>query len=262
MYNIEIHSTFHCIIGAFYEFGLWHNEEKSTFRKNGRRLFYLLNMILFQILLVTCACFSDDKSESVFLVQVEISAIVMAVKLIYLLWKKDTILEMLSTTMVAHSISDHVLFMQVNKKITKFMKFVHVYLVMIAVIVFILIISPLPIFSVEKKLPLSIPFSLDCKYSEIIYWLTYAFLTFQICLIAVVNLLTVIIWYVMLNCSIKYQILGNQFRRLGVRETKPTETDKPEEDDLYHQDLVCSIGNHQNIFEYNFVTLPKCFSNL
>lgn len=252
MYKIEIHPTFRRIIAVFIQFGFWRNEEMS------RKLFYLFNMILFQILIVTCAWISDDKNESLFLAQAEISALVMMVKLKYLLWNKDIILLFLSESIVTHYILDYNLFVQVKEKIQNFIKFVHVYIVVMATVVFLLIVSPLPIFSSDRKLPMFIVYSFDSKYSELIYWLIYSPLTFQIFLIFSINFLTVIIWYVLLNLSIKYQVLGNQLINLGVPKVTKIEIDEeplPESPDLFHQELVHLTEVHRETYQYKTIAI-------
>lgn len=247
MYTIQIHPTYRRIIAIFIECGIWRNGEIS------RKLFYLFNMILFQMLIVTCAWISDDKNESLFLAQVEISALVMMVKLIYLLWNKDMILLFLSEAIVTHYITDYEVFVQVKKKIKKFMRFVHVYIAVMASVVFLLVISPLPIFSSDRKLPMFIVYSFDWKYSEVIYWLIYSPFTFQIFLIFATNLLTVIIWYILFNLSIKYKILGNQLMNLGVPKVTEIEIEGEnlfESADLFQQQLIHLVKVHQKTFKY------------
>lgn len=276
MYKLSIHPTFGRIIALFYEFIFWQNDEVFTLRNKRRKLIYLLNIILFQMLIVICARISDDKSESLFLAQVEISALVMTVKLIFLLWNKDTVLLFLSDSIVTHHISEYAVFVQVNDKLKKFMRYVHVYIATMALAATVLILSPLPIISSDKKLPLFIVYSLDWKFSELIYWIIYSLLALQIVLIFVVNLLTVIIWYVMLNCSIKYQILGEQLMNLDIKTATCVELEKMNSDielstvendgmeniskvecDLFYQDLIKLAESHQNIFEYSIFDIQK-----
>lgn len=262
MYKLEIHSTFRRIIALLYEFGFWQNDEALTFCKVAiSKWIYSFNMILFQIIIATCTMWiSTDKNESIFLVQVELLALVMMVKLIFLLRNKAIILLFLSDTIVTHNFTDYEVFVQVKKKLRKFMKFVHAYIALMALIVVVLIVSPLPMFSSDKKLPMFIVYSLNWKYNEHIYWIIYIPLVLQIFIIFAINLLTVIIWYVMLNCSIKYQILGNKLMNLGVPKTPTTGTTTTTtievysialpEYDSFHQEFVESIELHRKIIEY------------
>lgn len=251
MYKIEMHPTLCRILASFYLCGYWQNEKKvSLVRTVGRKLFYTFTMVIFQIVIVICAWISDDNSESLFLVQVEIFAIVMTVKWIYLIRHKDTILFFVSDAIVSHNISDYAVFVEVKKRLNKFMKFVHVYLTTLALVVFVLIISPLPMFSSNKQLPMFINYSIICDYSELIYWMIYSSLALQIFLIFVINLLTVIIWYVLLNCSIKYQVFGNQLARLGVPQITVIDENQLPIWDSFDQEFIDMVETHQRIFEY------------
>ncbi len=245
-----MHPTFCRIIRIFYVFGFWQNTKTWTFRKAARKFLYLLNMILFQTMIVTCACINDNKSESLFLIQVEITAIVMTVKLLYILRNKDNILSFLSDSTVVNCCTDSGMYVQVNQKVKKFIKFIHVYLAMVAFVVILLIISPF--FTSYKMLPMFIIYSFDWKYSELIYWIIYSPLAFQFFLIFVINLFTVIIWYVMFNCSIRYEILGYQLMNLGMPKytINEIETISLPECDLFYQELISLVEMHQKIFKY------------
>ncbi|KAJ6635258.1 hypothetical protein Bhyg_13843, partial [Pseudolycoriella hygida] len=131
------------------------------------------------------------------------------------------------------------------------MQIVHAYLVIMAVVVFLLIVPPLPVFSSERELPMFIVYSFEWTYKDLMYWLIYSPLAVQIILMFVVNLLTVIIWYVMLNFSIKYQVLGNQLTNLGMPKYSDIDiaTLPTPEDDLFYLELIASVEKHQNIFE-------------
>jgi len=255
MYKIEIHPTIDQLIAAFYLFGTWQKEKSSQFCEVLRKLLFVLNHILLQILIIICMIQTTDKSELIFLTEVEGHIFFLTIKLVFLLWKKADLLTFAQDC--THTFIEREEFMQATKKITNLMKFVHAYLLMMVVVLMFAVVSSLPIFSSEKKLPLYTNFSFHTNYDEIIYWLAYAYMLYNLVFIIVLNSITIIIWYVMLNCSIKYQVLGNRLQKLGeAKKTAVEQHSKPEKRDLYHQDLVCLVKTHQNISEY--VTLKRC----
>lgn len=266
MYKIEINPTICRIFKLFYQFGIWPKEEESNFRKMCRKLFYLFNHILYQVFLVTCSYLSPDQNECIFLLAVDISVAVVTVKLIYVLWKSEESFEFLYVRIVDVSVGDREEFELFNKKLNKFVKFVHVYLLMICVTFIFVMSSCLPIFSGEKQLPLFIDFTLDWEYSEIIYWITYAFMGSQMACTVLFNLIILLIWYAMLTYSIEYQALVNQFRNLGmngmnIRTKKVLKKNlKSETRNLYLQELIGLIKAHRNIFEYDIIKFQNCTS--
>lgn len=110
------------------------------------------------------------------------------------------------------------------------------------------IFTPLPIFTTEKKWPLYITFSLHCKYDVIIFWIGYTYFALFIVPAYVYNLVVVLIWCPMLNYSVKYQILGNQFRKMGViRSIKTTQNINK---CLFHSNLIDLVKTPQKLYGY------------
>lgn len=242
MYNIEIHGTFRRIIGVFYQLGIWQNVKESAFHRMCWKLFYLFHFILFQIIVVTCGYLSDSINDALFCVEIEVGTVVLTIKLIYLLWKKDDIQALLSGCLLTHSIPNHEEYVDITKKIEYFMKFVHTYMLGLGVTAVVLSVATLPIFSNEKKLPIIFTLPFDSEQNVIIYWTTYVYLTFELFFLVVLSFFPVIIWYIMLNCSIKYRLLGNQLRGFGTKRST-SECSKN------IQNLVGLVKVHQNIFE-------------
>lgn len=162
---------------------------------------------------------------------------------------------------VAHCIPGHIeSTKQANKKIKKFINFVTLYLLMVVVGVVFGIVSCLPLFSYEKKLPFFISFPFNFNYSEIVYWIAYTFIALGgVCCVAS-NLITVIIWYIMLNYSVEYEVLENKLRNLGVNKTnkttnvKLTKNSRKSLQNSFQKDLVTLIKDHRYTYEYGFLT--------
>lgn len=257
MNNVTMNQTIRRITKIFYFFGIWQSKEESTFRKTGRKFIYMSSYILFQIFLVSCATLSKSENELIFLIAVEIMISVITIKLYYLLWEQDNVLAFVNDPIVDHLTADPDILMKLNTKIENFMNFVHSYLTMIGMSFTFYIISSLPIWPTERKLPLLIPyFNFIGKYSEIIYWIEYVYVVSGLICGFTCTLMNVIIWYIMFNYSVEYQVLGKQLRNLGVNKINKTDSrwfNNPQiaTRKLFHQNCVDLIKSHRNIFRYN-----------
>lgn len=249
MVQIEINATLSQIVKVFYQLGILRNEGESDFRKRCRKLYFLTYLVLFIILIITCAFVSDEKSESIFFLAIAIGATVVTVKAKFLLWKKEEFLEFLNLSVIVNSTEDSEESEEINKKLRKFIKFAHVYLLIMSCGCIISIVSCLPIFYSEKRLlPLFIHVSLDWKYSNIIYWSTYAFIASALFYFVVFNLTTILIWYMMLKYSNEYEVIGNRLRKLGNKSFQ-TQT-KSQAQKLFLQDLIGLKKDHQKLYKY------------
>lgn len=254
MYNVKTNQTFCRIIKIYYLLGIWQRGEESACRKIARKSFYMIYYCLFQIFLVSCALVSETANEAIFLAAVEILLSVVTIKLMYLLWKKDVIFAFLFDPSVMHATAaDTGSFELINRGLRKFMKFVHAYLLMLGIAFVFYILSTLPMFTTGRKLPFIINFTLIGKYSEIIYWVAYAFVISEIFFGFTCTLINVIIWYVLFNYSIEYQVLGHQLRNLGKHWIAIDASRRTK----FHQDLIRLIRIHRNIFQYNFTNYRK-----
>lgn len=189
-----------------------------------------------------------------FLISVEILLSVVTIKLMYLLWKKDLIFEFLFDPIIVHATADTETFDHVNKEITKFMKFIHSYMVMFPIAFIFYVFSTLPMFSDGRKLPFFIKYTFVGNYSEIIYWIAYVFVISEILFGFACSLTNAIIWYILFNYSIEYKVIGHQLRNLGIKklwanDPEPWNVLHPSIRTTYNQDLIGLIRSHQNIFQ-------------
>lgn len=232
--------------------GIWCRREESGIRATARKTFYLVYFIVFQVYLVTSVFLVDDKNESTFLIEIEIIYLVVMVKAIYLLWKNKEISEFLYYPMNAHSDEFSIEFRKYfehGNKMETLMKFVHVYMPMVLVADAFVCFSP--IFYTKRMLPFFVVYSLNIKYSDALYYVMYAYIMLALIFAFVFNLTSVLIWYITINYSIVYEVLGNQLRKLGVN------GDKNQERSLYLQNLISAINVHRKVFEYDIFDQHK-----
>lgn len=96
MYSIQMDGTFQQFIQIFYRMGIWQNDDESYYRKIGKKCFYTFFGALLPIFYLIDAFLCSDRSESIFSVQAAIMTTVIYVKLLYLLSRKQEILELFS----------------------------------------------------------------------------------------------------------------------------------------------------------------------
>lgn len=213
---VGIHHRIKQIITIFYRLGIW-EEGKATsrIRSLARKFFYFIFYLSFFTSVTTGVFVTEDKNESIFLASVSMASAVLTLKLKYVLCqKKDiyTFIEKLGN----HSLIDQNECLRINRRLDNLMTFATIIICSTFFGVTPLFILYLPIFSYGKKLPLNIWFPFDWKNSEIAYWTAYFYILFIFIFTILYMFLNGIIWYLMMNCAIKYECLGNEFRNLNT----------------------------------------------
>lgn len=186
---------------------------------------------------------SDNITEIVFGIVIFIASFVQAVRWHYFIWRSEKIIKFLRS-MGAHSIEDHEDFIRVDNKIILFFKCATIYHFMIFCSLVVFNILTVPVISNTKRLPLNLYFPLNWRENEITYWIAFAFSGFQIMFVAVYSIANTVIWYLMMSCGIKYQLLGNELRNLGKIKTTISVAEKQ---NLFLKKLIALIQKHQSL---------------
>lgn len=248
MYKFEVHQTINQLVRLYYALGIWQNEDESKFHRAIREGIYLTCFVLQVIYYVTCALLSDNTNTCIFLLEVAIGVAVVTIKVMYVFWKKDEILDFVYVRIVAHSTECRERWEEVNRKVNLFMKCVRLFVYELYSALVFINISCLPIFFDEKTLPLYITYRLD---SEILYWATYTFTAVGFLYASIFLLVTVFMWYVMLSFCTEYEELGIRLSKLGS---------KNEQGQSFARELIDLIKAHRNIYEYGFINFTTCES--
>lgn len=251
MHSIQINSIIERMISFFYCIRFWHRGDVATVRELRIKWFYCIYHFLFVVSLVMGAIQSDNKDDCIFLAETAVTAAVLLLKLWVLIWKQKQILDLFNRICI-FSVRSQADFVCFNDKLQKFMKFVKVFVICVFVGVFLAII--LPFLGSEKILFLKIAFPLDWKNNKFAFHLANAFVITEILLTLTAFFFSVMIWYLMLNCSVRYEVLGNWLTKLGhlneeFREKKVTILDKQKQN-FFLVDLTASIDDHLHIREY------------
>lgn len=247
MYKVKNDQTIQRIVKGLCQLGIWRHGDGTTVRERARKFFYFVHYILFCVFMVTCVLVVDDRSESIFLAECTISFVVTIIKLNYLLWKQDEISAFIDNPIFVHTTDCRDKWEQITKKQNNFTKFANACLWTLLVAAGFASVCCLPIFTSQRNLPLFISYTLEWKYSEIIYYISYGFVISGMFGIVVFTSANVIFWYVTFNYSVAYEMLGCRLSRLGVGRKKqpPFAT--------YNEELIELIETHQSIYKYTFV---------
>lgn len=245
MFRVEVHKHIERIIKFFLQIGLWHREE--SVREWRIKFTYSIYYCFFLISLVTGALRSDNRAEIIFLVQTSIMAAVSLVKLMHIIWRKTEILELLNRVCDFY-VKEYDIFTVINEKLKDLMKFVAVFL-SVAYICGICTAFVAPFIGQEKKPFLSIGFPLDWKNDKYAFWIVVTFIFTELILTSISVLFSVIIWYLLTNCGLRFTVLGERIRNMGKIESvegtsKKRKVLKIERDNLYHQELHQCIASH------------------
>ncbi len=242
MYKLQVDPTLCRLMEIYRRVGIWRNEEESDFRKSCMRILYFLQYFSFLIYVLIgayIAYLNDETNQLIFLVEVGIAVSIAWLKLSYLLWRKDEILNFLYDPIVTHCTENYGESLKAKQKIRKFAAFIKVYTVMIFTIVTTVSVLSLPIFmSDEKMLPLFIRFNSESDHEFVLYWSAYLFGTVGCLISAVYTSFLVFIWYILYNYSIEYKLQGHRFRSIGTTAS-----------DTYHQELIHLIRAHNKLFK-------------
>lgn len=209
------------------------------------KLFYLIYYCLFPISLMAGVVTCDDTHKKIFSVWGIIMSLVLLIKLWIIVWRRDEILELLNG-ICDYCIDDRETFYAINNKLNNFMKSVTVLVIIfLSGSIFICLGAPLVnrIISTERTLFLPIGFPLDWKRNHFAYGMVLLFICTEVTISTLSLLFSVIIWYLLANCGWRYEVLGQQMKKLSeipVDEMEEGEhqVSDDDKDTLYLQNLV------------------------
>ncbi|XP_037041517.1 odorant receptor 94b-like [Bradysia coprophila] len=246
MHSIRIHKVIDEMISLFRRIGIWHGQDAATVSQQRLKPVYFIYYVSFFASFSIGALTKESLDESIFLAEVAILITVLMTKLWLLFWKQKEIMGLLNRTCV-FSIRDDEELAFFNDKVDKLMNLMVGF--GYAAVIAITGNSIFPFIGKEKRLIVDIAFPLDCKNSEIGFWLAYIFfLTENILSLAAMVIVTAIIWYLLLHCSLRYKILGTDIRNMGRIKGKVKTTEK-ERQTIFHRDLLEAIKGHLHLRE-------------
>lgn len=250
MYRVEVYNRIKQIKTIFQCFGWW-DHDHGTIWIQRMQCFVFVFYICCPVSMLAGAVITNDRKESVSLTTVGIASSVHVFRLFCIIWRKSEILSFLHQV-DSLTTDDREEFSRINSKLEYFITFSKCLVVSVFFALYLFLAAA----ALDKQLPFNIGFPLDYRTSETGYWTAFAYLAIQILYTTVICLFTVTIWYLMLIFSIKYELLGKQMQRLGIRNEANTKAIRinrlnitAEEKQNYQQDLIAAIETLQKIPE-------------
>lgn len=250
MYTIHVDKTLQLFIEIFHNVGIWQSDSESYSRKAVKKSFFVICSAFLPLFFATNIFLCHSWNDSIFSAQAFIQTAVIYVKLQYLLFKKQEILAFLFDSSVSYQSGNVNVCEHANGKLKKLTKFIRPYFLTISITAVSVIIINLPILSAKRRLPFFISYTWND--SEIGYWSIYLLVSLSMLVLMIGNLITTLIWYIMLKYSIEYELLGHNIRNLGADgkiSDKRVENRKDGElaQKCYFANLIDLINAHQNL---------------
>lgn len=197
---------------------------------------------------------TDSDDEKVFLFEETIMVTVLAVKLLDVIWKKRQICDLLKAVGV-YSIEDRNLFNEIRGELRNFVKFLNIF-VLSSLVVAVCSVVIVPFIGDERKLLLDIKLPMDWKNDAFAYWIAFVFFFTEVLLVFAAFLLSVLTWYLMANCVLRYRIVGHQIKNMGVEKAVVlvdaegvNERLKVSESERFMNDLLDVMQSHRQVKE-------------
>nr|QGW45415.1 odorant receptor 42 [Bradysia odoriphaga] len=247
MHTTRNHKVIDQTISIFRRMGFWHGEDRPTASQLGLKLFYCIYYTLFPISFAVGIITNEIADEKIFLAEAGIIVVVLTVKIWMLLWKQQQIMGMLNRLCVFLIRSDEA-FAFFNERVETFIKFVIAFAC--ATIVGSCVNSIFPFIGNTRSLLIKIAFPLDYKNSEIGFWMAHIFFTTQNFVTLLGITFSVLIWYLLLHCSLRYEIIRMEIRNMGrITGGAKLKITEKERHTIFHQKLKESIEDHLHLRE-------------
>lgn len=196
----------------FYILGLWPKDNSSILYKIYGISIFVTFYVSYLVATALGMLFSTNFVEKIHLSLVTFSAFAVMYRVLIFYRKKEQI-QHLTSMINDYSIDDGKQFTSINEKIKTFEKYA--YLLMYVPAAGVLMIMFVPMISNSKVLIINIWVPIDLEQSSLAFWIACAYSSICLSFIVTAFQPSLVIWYTMLNISIKYEILGNKLMKLG-----------------------------------------------
>lgn len=249
-YKLKMSDTFRKMSAIYFIVGLWTTKAKPNI---SWKIYVFLLLLSCTLSIAVKACITDDNDEFVFLSMTTFICIVQNYRLYYIIWKQHKIIDLMYTSS-ASSTDDYESYCKVNWKLINFMTFVKYFLISTCSSFIVVTFFPL----VKRELLFKIAFPFDYTNDESAFYIAHVYVTAAFGVSVLCCLAPTFIWYIMLNIVVKLDLLGSDFRRLGVVRTEEPKTNSltkrrhkqpKSKQTLYTRDLIEAIKNFDNIYE-------------
>ncbi|XP_037024900.1 odorant receptor 94b-like [Bradysia coprophila] len=256
-YKLKMSDTFRKMSAIYFIVGLWKIDQwKASFRQ----IFAFLLFVICMISICVKAFKTDDKDESVFLGVTTLIGLIQIYRLYYIIWNEKKVIDLMYASSTSCT-DDYETFFHVNKKLANFTTFTKCFLVATFALFIITAFTPL----LTKQLIFNFAFPLDYKTDEGAFWIAYVFIATSFLLSVTCCLFTSMVWYIMMNFVVKFELLGNDFKNLVVvrieKQDADSLTNRQAKQTLYLRHLIEAIKSLESTTEL-LEEFASTFSNL
>lgn len=253
MYHLELKPIINHIVLIWYFTVLWHRSDENTVRTTLVKLFYSIFYMTLPISTLLGGIISEDRTESIFLIEISLMVVIMSVKFMYIVWKPKEIRKFM------HRCSDFFIddlddFNFINETLNIFEKVVNVASIIVGLCwIFITVIIP----SIEREEPFfRIAFPLDWTNNKFVLLIVNTYLFVQVFLCITTFMFSIVMWYSLINCSFKLKLFEKRVKTMGTRvatksieEATENKTNNSEKQ-IFIQDLITAVDSYRQIREY------------
>lgn len=247
MYAVNVPEIIHLIIKAFYRTGLWHLGDEVTVGMMLTKLFFSIYHVLLPLSLFVRAYTTDKSDESIFMIEMGFVFSVLTIKLLYIIWRKKEIVALVNRFGV-YSLDNLEQFAMADDKMQSFNKITKFFIVVIY-LTNLVAVPVFPFIGSDKKLFYDIAFPLDWRNNDFAFWMAFMFLNTELLLSIVAFLFSALTWYLMISCTIKYEILGMFLINMGIRNNTSIKS-ASDKRNAFLQDLVVAVNSFSQVKGY------------
>lgn len=179
MSSIELQVRINQLLAFYHKYGLWNDDvSNSLWIIFGWKICYLLFHLALPISFICAGIFNDEQRIAAFPSTLGVSSLallVLTLRLAYILWWKNEILQFVREIDCPNSVSKHI-----EDAPKKLKQVVDCSLGMLAVTTLTCVISIVfysPIFTGKKMLPYNAWCPMDCRNHPISYWIAYVYVS-------------------------------------------------------------------------------------
>lgn len=253
MFEIKVLPIISHIVQSYNRLDLFSIDSETSLQRKVGRAFKFSLFLSFPVFVLLGSVQNEDRSESLYMIAVSIAAFLHVIKF-HCICTKMEIISVLLKELSVHSFQCKDKFIVIERKIKNFNYF-SIGLIGVSSFV-ILLIYAFP-FVFKKKLAFKIWFPLDWKKNDLNFWIAYAYIMYCLFICFLMIAFAVLMWYVLLNVSVKYRMLGYDLEDLGWnslnKQKERSNNSLPSRNsESFYVDLVKCIENYKTLKGFDF----------
>ncbi len=209
---MEIDPSIQRIMELYYAVGIWQNNSSGCKSRKFIRVSVFLFFAISYPVAMAGGLASNDFRDNIIIFTIRVVVAVFAFKGFYIFFKQDEILSLLNSTCIQSVRHNDCL---LKNTLHSLHKCCAIFVVLSTLLTLIIIILSTPLYSYKLSIYISFPLVYEIRNAA--HWMTHSFVLINDLFVFLVSFISSIMWYVILNCSVQYNILGNRLKNVGMR---------------------------------------------